>query len=122
MKASTFLTATVIAASVAIYFMPPPTGVSADTMHAAALVVFTVGLWAVGALPEHVVALLFFTLAMALAVAPAQVVFSGFVSATLWLVLGGLVMAEAVVDGNTDVRRPHRWRRNSECSGCRCRK
>ena len=35
-------------------------------------------------------------LAMALAVAPAQVVFSGFASATLWLVLGGLIMAEAV--------------------------
>jgi anion transporter len=35
-------------------------------------------------------------LAMAFAVAPAQVVFSGFASATLWLVLGGLIMAEAV--------------------------
>ena len=65
-------------------------------MHAAALVVFTVGLWAVGRLPEHVVGLLFFMLAMVLAVAPAQVVFSGFASATLWLVLGGLIMAAAV--------------------------
>jgi anion transporter len=64
-------------------------------MHAAAVAVFTVGLWAVGSLPEHVVGLLFFTLAMVLAVAPAQVVFSGFASATLWLVLGGLIMAEA---------------------------
>lgn len=65
-------------------------------MHAAALVVLTVGLWAVNALPEHVIALIFFTLAMILAVAPAEVVFSGFASNTLWLVLGGLVIAEAV--------------------------
>jgi anion transporter len=96
MKASTFSTAAVVAVSVVLYFAPPPAGASESTMHAAALVVFTVGLWAIGTLPEHIVGLLFFMLAMALAVAPAQVVFSGFASATLWLVLGGLIMAEAV--------------------------
>ncbi len=96
MKASTILTAIVCAAALGIYLTPPPAGVSVEMMHAAALVVFTVGLWAVGSLPEHIVGLLFFTLAMAFAVAPAQVVFSGFASATLWLVLGGLIMAEAV--------------------------
>ena len=96
MKASTVLTAIVCLAALGIYFTPPPEGVSVGMMHAAALVVFTVGLWAVGSLPEHIVGFLFFMLAMALAVAPAQVVFSGFASATLWLVLGGLIMAEAV--------------------------
>jgi anion transporter len=96
MKATAPLTGIVVAASVAIYLAPAPAGVSADMMHAAALAIFTVGLWAVGSLPEHIVGLLFFTLAMALAVAPAQVVFSGFASATLWLVLGGLIIAEAV--------------------------
>jgi len=96
MKASTILSAIVVAAAVAVYLTPPPAGVSMEMMHAAALVVFTIGLWAVGSLPEHMVGLLFFMLAMALAVAPAQVVFSGFASATLWLVLGGLIMAEAV--------------------------
>jgi len=96
MKAPAWLSFVVIAAAVAVYFTPPPAGVSVEMMHAAALVVFTVGLWAVGSLPEHVVGLMFFMLAMALAVAPAQVVFSGFASATLWLVLGGLIMAEGV--------------------------
>jgi anion transporter len=95
MRTSTVLSFVVIAAAVAVYFTPPPAGVSVEMMHAAALVVFTVGLWAAGSLPEHIVGLLFFMLAMALAVAPAQVVFSGFASATLWLVLGGLIMAEA---------------------------
>jgi anion transporter len=95
-KASTVLSWFFVAAAVAVYLTPPPEGVSVEMMHAAALVVFTVGLWAAGALPEHIVGLLFFMVAMALAVAPAQVVFSGFTSATLWLVLGGLIMAEAV--------------------------
>lgn len=65
-------------------------------MHAAALVLLTVGLWAAGTLPEHVTGFLFFALAMIFAIAPAHVVFSGFASATLWLVLGGLIMAEGV--------------------------
>lgn len=96
MKASSILSFVFVAVATAVYFTPPPAGVSPEMMHAAALAIFTVGLWAAGALPEHVVGLLFFMLAMALAVAPAQVVFSGFASATLWLVLGGLIMAEAV--------------------------
>ena len=96
MKASSILSFAVVAAAVGVYLTPPPAGASVEMMHAAALVVFTVGLWAAGSLPEHIVGLLFFMLAMALAVAPAQVVFSGFASATLWLVLGGLIMAEAV--------------------------
>lgn len=96
MRSQVVLSAVVLAAAVAVYLAPAPDGVSPEMMHAAALVVFTVGLWAAGSLPEHIVGLLFFMLAMALAVAPAQVVFSGFTSATLWLVLGGLIMAEAV--------------------------
>jgi anion transporter len=66
------------------------------TMHAAALILLTAGLWALGALPEHVTALVFFLLAVILGIAAPQVVFSGFASATMWLVLGGLFVAEAV--------------------------
>jgi di/tricarboxylate transporter len=40
--------------------------------------------------------LLFLLVAMLLAVAPSSVVFHGFTSTTLWLVFGGLFMAEAV--------------------------
>ena len=54
------------------------------------------GFWAFGTLPEHIVGLLFFLLAMLFAVAPPHVVFSGFASGTLWLVLAGLIIAEAV--------------------------
>lgn len=91
------LTALVAAASVAVFIVPAPPGVEPATMRAAALVVLTIGLWAVGTFPEHITAFIFFTLAMVLAVAPAQVVFSGFSSATMWLVLGGLIVAQGVI-------------------------
>jgi anion transporter len=86
----------VVLAAVALCVTPPPDGMTVAMMRSFALILFTVGFWAVGALPEHLTGLLFFLIAMIFAIAPAGVVFSGFESATLWLVLGGLIMAEAV--------------------------
>lgn len=95
-RPTSVLTAILVAVAVTVFFMPAPAGVSGDTMHAAALVLLVIGLWALGAVPEYLVGLIFFALAMLLSVAPAPVVFSGFASGTLWLVLGGLVIAEGV--------------------------
>jgi len=95
-KAAPILTALVVAAAAAIFFAPPPAGFSSATMHAAGLVVLAIGLWAFHLLPEHLTGLIFMALAVLFAVAPPQVVFSGFASATMWLVLGGLFIAEAV--------------------------
>ena len=64
--------------------------------HAAAVIFVTMAFLATGALPEHVTSLLFFALAALLAVAPNEVIFSGFASSTVWLVFGGLIIAEAV--------------------------
>jgi len=63
---------------------------------AAGLIVLTIGMWATGALPEHMVAVMFFVLAIVLSVAPQEVVLSGFLSSALWLVFGGLVLGVAV--------------------------
>jgi anion transporter len=95
-RAPAFLTALLCIGVAVIFFLPPTAGATVVTMHAAALVVLTAGLWALGSLPEHVTALLFFALATVFAIAPPTVVFSGFASATMWLVLGGLFVAEAV--------------------------
>ena len=54
------------------------------------------GLWAIGSLPEYLVALLFFVLAILLKIASPAVIFSGFASGTLWLVLGGLITSTAL--------------------------
>jgi di/tricarboxylate transporter len=83
-------------AATAVFFWPPPAGVAPVVMHAAALMLLTVGLWATAAVPEYVTSLLFFLLAVVLAIASPTVVFSSFASATMWLVLGGLLIAEAV--------------------------
>ena len=95
-RLSTLLALLVSIVSVVIFFLPPPAGATPLVMHAAALMLFTVGLWATGVVPEYVTSLLFFLLAVLLAVATPQVVFSSFASATMWLVLGGLLIAEAV--------------------------
>ncbi|WP_276330470.1 SLC13 family permease [Stella humosa] len=75
-----------------IAFLPPPVGATAATMHAGALAFFTIGLWATGAMPEHVTALLFMTLAVLLKVAPPGVAFAGFEATAMWLVFGGLII------------------------------
>ena len=95
-RAPALVTALLCIAAAVIFFLPPPAGATATTMHAAALVVLTTGLWAFGTMPEHVTALLFFALAAVFAIVPPAAVFSGFASATMWLVLGGLFIAEAV--------------------------
>jgi anion transporter len=79
-----------------VFITPAPAGVSTTVMHTAGLVIITAGLWATQALPEHITGLLFLLAAVLTQVAPANVVFSGFTSGTLWLVLGGLFIAEAV--------------------------
>ncbi|MGE0719257.1 MAG: SLC13 family permease [Alphaproteobacteria bacterium] len=80
----------------AIALLPPPTGVPSATMHAGALAFFTIGLWATGAMPEYVTALLFMTLAVLLKVAPPGVAFAGFEATAMWLVFGGLIIGTAM--------------------------
>lgn len=95
-RSATLVAAVIIAAAAAIFFTPPPPGVAVNVMHTAGLLLLVMGLWATGVLPEALTALIFFALAVLLEVAKPEVIFSGFTSGTLWLVLGGLVIAEAV--------------------------
>ena len=72
------------------------------------LILLTIGLLATSAIPEYLTALLFFALAMIFALAPAGVVFSGFESAGLWLIFGGLVLGVAVHTTGLGARLAHR--------------
>jgi hypothetical protein len=87
--------AVVAAAAVAVTIAFAVAGDKAMAI-AAGLTVLTIGMWATSALPEHLVAVIFFVLAIVLSVAPQEVVLSGFLSSALWLVFGGLVLGVAV--------------------------
>ena len=69
------LTALTVGVAAAIFFTPPPVGVSVNVMHTGGLLVLVMGLWATGALPESLTALIFFALAVLLSVAKPEVIF-----------------------------------------------
>lgn len=73
-----------------------PLGLGPEAAPAAGLVIGAIALYATGVVAEHVTALLFFAVAMVFAIAPGELVFSGFASKAFWLVLSGLVIGQAV--------------------------
>jgi len=85
---------TVLAALLLAAF--PPAGMPPEAAPAAGLCLAAIGLYATGALPEYLTAILFFLVAMLAKIAPAAVIFSGFHSTAFWLVFGGLVIGAGV--------------------------
>src|SRR5271165_1523140 len=81
-----------IAAALVLLLQPLPAAENGPL----ALCLMAISLWATGALPEAVTALAFFTLAMLFKLAPPTVIFGGFASGALWLIMGGLVMGVAI--------------------------
>ncbi len=84
------------AVAVLLIVMPTPDGIPPNALTGAALCLLAVGLYATAVIPEYLTALVFFTLAMILGTADANIVFSGFHSAAYWLVFGGLIVGVAV--------------------------
>lgn len=84
------------AASVVVWFTPPPDGAPAEMMRIAAVVIVAVSLWATSVFPEYFTAIIFFFLAMVLTDAGAPTVFSGFHSAAVWMIFGGLIIGASV--------------------------
>lgn len=93
---SKLIAAAATVAALALYFLPAPAGVPQHVMHTAGIITFTIGLLGTVALPEFLTALIFFVLAVVLGAAPPNVVFSGFFSAAVWLVFGGLILGVAI--------------------------
>ena len=62
----------------------------------ACLILSAIVLFATSAIPEHVTALIFMVAAMLFAVAPAEIVFSGFTSTACWLIFSGLIIGIAI--------------------------
>ncbi len=80
-----------VAGVVLLQLLPVPAAVKAG-----GIALLTLSFWATALIPEHLTALLFFLLALLFSTAPPDVVFSGFSSAAVWLVFGGLIAGAAI--------------------------
>jgi anion transporter len=80
-----------IAIIVLLQLLPVPAAAKA-----AGIALLPLSFWATALIPEHLTALLFFLLALLFSAAPPDVVFSGFSSAAVWLVFGGLIAGAAI--------------------------
>ena len=90
-----FVFGLVVLTSIAV-FIAGPFVFSDELSSAAVLILLVVGALATGVIPEQITILIFFLLAMLLAIASPQIVFSGFISGAFWLVFGGLIIGAAV--------------------------
>ncbi len=62
----------------------------------AAIVFFVLVLWSTGFLPPYLTSLIFFALLLILHLADPQVIFAGFSSAAVWLIVSGFVIGAAI--------------------------
>tara|TARA_B100000212_G_scaffold307089_1_gene256043 strand:- start:1283 stop:2725 length:1443 start_codon:yes stop_codon:yes gene_type:complete len=90
-----FIFGLIVLTSIAV-FIAGPFVFSDELSSAAVLILLVVGALATGVIPEQITILIFFLLAMLLAIASPQIVFSGFISGAFWLVFGGLIIGAAV--------------------------
>ncbi|UZP66068.1 anion permease [Desulfovibrio mangrovi] len=86
-------------AATAIWLLKPVAASGIATPNADSILsvmVFTMGMWVCGVLPEYLTTLIFFSIMMLGGLAPAAVVFAGFSSSAFWLVFAGLVLGLSV--------------------------
>ena len=95
MRVPHLIGALAVLASAVLLLMPVPEGVSAELLRGAGAVVLGLGLWVSAVVPEYLTSIIFFFVVVIFAVAPPDIVFSGFHASAAWLVFGGLVMGTA---------------------------
>ena len=83
----------VIAAAVALW---SPAALGPTGGITLAIVLVTLGLWATALVPGYFASLLLFASVLIAGLQPAPLVFSGFASAAVWLIISGFVIGSAV--------------------------
>lgn len=78
-----------------VALIPAPEGIPQQSMVALGLILMTVVLWATMVIPQPAAAILFLALVTLTGTAQPQATFSGFLSSSLWLVFGGLLIGTA---------------------------
>ena len=74
----------------------PPAGLTPQQAQILAVVLVTLGLWASGVVPNYFASLILFAVVLVLGLAPADLVFSGFSSTAVWLIISGFVIGAAI--------------------------
>lgn len=78
-----------------VLFLPYSEEAVTKALPALALTVLIIGLMATNSMPEFQISVLFFVLALAFQIAPADIVFSGLRSSAFWLIVGGVIIGIA---------------------------
>jgi len=73
-----------------------PLGMASDQAAVFAVVLVTLSLWATGLVPGYVASTLFFTTLLLTGLGTPDLVFSGFTSTAMWLVVAGFVIGAAI--------------------------
>ena len=90
--------------SLLFFLMPVPQSMDPNVMTSAAVVLLAIALWSTAVIPSVMGSLVFLLVAVVLAVAPPEVVFSGFHAGAIWLVFGGVVIGLGVKRSGLDTR------------------
>ena len=74
----------------------PAASIDPRAAHSAAVVLVTLVLWSTGVLPPFLTSLIFFGLVLIFGLARPDLIFSGFGSAAVWLIVSGFVIGTAI--------------------------
>lgn len=74
----------------------PPAGLTRAEGETIGAVLLTLSLWVTGSVPGYVASLILFAIALVSKLAPPALVFSGFASSAVWLIISGFVIGSAI--------------------------
>ena len=74
----------------------PVSGLTSLQGQTLGIVLLTLGLWVTAAVPNYLASLIFFAVTLILGLAQSDVVFAGFSSAAVWLIVSGFVIGSAI--------------------------
>ncbi|MFN7010780.1 MAG: SLC13 family permease [Allorhizobium sp.] len=95
LSASQLLVALVLLAALSLAAFPPP-GLERNQAAILGIVLLTLSLWATQILANYLPTIIFFAAMLVFGLAPPDLVFSGFASAAVWLVVSGFVIGSAI--------------------------
>ena len=94
-SAKHILTALVALLALGMAVMPPP-GLEADQARILGIVLVTLVLWGTSLVPGYLPSLIFFAVLLVFGLAPPDLVFAGFESTAVWLIVSGFVIGAAI--------------------------